>query len=58
MICVWRKVRNGDRTALRAIPVCAPQPFCVGSTVRTSLFSYLKTLRKYFDIFTLGYIGN
>ena len=29
MICVWRKVRNGDRTALRAIPVCAPLPICV-----------------------------
>jgi hypothetical protein len=29
MICVWRKVRNGDRTAVRAIPVCAPQPICV-----------------------------
>jgi hypothetical protein len=33
MICVWRKVRNGDRTALRAIPVCAPQPICVEVTM-------------------------
>jgi hypothetical protein len=32
MICLWRKVRNGDRTALRAIPVCAPQPICVELT--------------------------